>query len=155
MTTKQSKTKALAGVSPFIAKECPQPRKPARRIEEQEQITLMSWARRYRIQTGPEAGQRLADYLHAIPNGGGRSKAEAGRLKASGVLAGVSDLHLPLPRGHYHGLWIELKAPRPHPSSVSTDQRAWLQRMRDTGHRAEVCYGADAAHALLLEYLGG
>ena len=58
-----------------------------------------------------------------VPNGGGRSKAEAGILKAMGVLAGVPDLLVigPLPEGTV-SFWsdtvaassivaIELKAP--------------------------------------------
>ena len=32
------------------------------------------------------------ELLHATPNGGGRSKAEAGRLKAEGVRAGQPDV---------------------------------------------------------------
>ena len=158
MTAKRSKTKALTCISGFIAEECPQPAKPARRrpsrhIEDGEQVALMSWARRYRIVIGIGSGQLLSDYLYAIPNGGRRGKAEAGRLKAAGVKAGVSDLHLPLPRGQFHGLWIELKAPKPHPSSTSTEQRAWLKRMREAGHRAEVCFGAADAIAAIQAYL--
>jgi hypothetical protein len=158
MTIKRSKTKALTGVSPFIAEECPQPRKaasrrPARHIEDGEQVALMGWARRYRIVIGIGSGHLLSDYLYAVPNGGRRGKAEAARLKAAGVKAGVSDLHLPLPRGIFHGLWIELKAPKPHPSSTSTEQRAWLKRMREAGHRAEVCYGAADAIASIQAYL--
>lgn len=59
-----------------------------------------------------------------VPNGGGRSKAEAGILKAMGVLAGMPDLFVLGPRSantlHGHGLYaqdapvliaIEFKAP--------------------------------------------
>ncbi len=56
-----------------------------------------------------------------IPNGGGRSKAEAGILKAMGVLAGMPDLLIigPLPIAGYEGLensifadFAEVNAPR-------------------------------------------
>jgi hypothetical protein len=53
-----------------------------------------------------------------VPNGGGRSKAEAGILKAMGVLAGMPDLLVigPLDRLGRISIWptviaIELKAP--------------------------------------------
>lgn len=54
-----------------------------------------------------------------IPNGGGRSKAEAGILKAMGVLAGMPDLLVIGPvgtlsaayGGHGNAIAIELKAP--------------------------------------------
>lgn len=44
-----------------------------------------------------------------VPNGGGRSKAEAGILKAMGVLAGVPDLIVIGPKSYMAA--IELKAP--------------------------------------------
>lgn len=158
MSKKVSKINGVCASPGFIREECPQPAKPARRrpsrhIEDGEQVALMSWARRYRIVIGIGSGQLLSEYLYAIPNGGRRGKVEAARLKAAGVKAGVSDLHLPLPRGRFHGLWIELKAPKPHPSSTSTEQRAWLKRMREAGHRAEVCFGAADAIAAIQDYL--
>lgn len=47
--------------------------------------------------------------LFAVPNGGSRNKAEAARLKAEGVLAGVADLILLKPNRTYGALLIELK----------------------------------------------
>jgi len=49
--------------------------------------------------------------LHHIPNGGLRDKREGARLKASGVIAGVCDLFLPMARRGAHGLYIEMKLP--------------------------------------------
>ena len=49
-----------------------------------------------------------------VPNGGGRSKAEAGILKAMGVLAGIPDLFVIGPSGHAalpRLIAIEFKAP--------------------------------------------
>lgn len=50
-----------------------------------------------------------AKRLHAIPNGGKRSAATAAIMKREGVVAGVWDIHLTLPRGKWAGLWIETK----------------------------------------------
>ena len=86
--------------------------------EGQEQATLMSWAGMQSC-VYPELG-----LLFHIPNGGSRSKAEAGRFKAEGVKAGVPDLFLPVPRGEYHGLFIELK--RRQGGRVSDEQKDWL-----------------------------
>jgi hypothetical protein len=47
--------------------------------------------------------------LFAIPNGGLRNIRTAVRLKREGVLAGVPDLFLAVPKLHYGGLFIELK----------------------------------------------
>lgn len=76
-----------------------------------------------------EALQRaITDYLDAslpssawwcaIPNGGGRSKAEAGILKATGVKAGAPDLII-VWDGIFFG--IELKAPS---GRLSDNQKA-------------------------------
>ena len=68
--------------------------------EAQEQMTLFSWAA---MQSGKYPELNL---LYHVPNGGSRHKAEAGRLRAEGVKAGVPDLCLPVARGQYHGLYI-------------------------------------------------
>jgi len=56
-----------------------------------------------------------------IPNGGGRSKAEAGILKAMGVLAGMPDLLVIGPGRHVTAL--EIKAP-PKPTKRGTLSKA-------------------------------
>ena len=48
-------------------------------------------------------------WIFAIPNGGKRNIKTAMKLKAEGVKPGVSDLCLPVSRGEYHGLFIEMK----------------------------------------------
>lgn len=58
-----------------------------------------------------------------VPNGGKRSKGEAGKMKAMGVKKGVPDLLLPLPSGIYSGLAAELKAPG---GKTSPEQNEWL-----------------------------
>lgn len=49
--------------------------------------------------------------LFAIPNGGERNAIVAGKMKAEGVRAGVSDILLPVARRGYHGFFIEMKKP--------------------------------------------
>jgi hypothetical protein len=54
----------------------------------------------------------LKGRLFAVPNGGRRDKRTAAKLKAEGVVAGVSDLILLLPNKSYGALLIELKTPK-------------------------------------------
>jgi hypothetical protein len=118
--------------------------------ETQHQITLMTWAKKISLAahgSRPELG-----LLFHIPNGGGRSKREAGILKAMGVRAGVSDLFLPVPAGTKHGLWLELKAIG---GAISTEQRVWLGEMKKNGYSAFLCVGWEEARDRIVEYLGG
>jgi hypothetical protein len=94
-------------------------------------------------------------YLHAIPNGGYRRAAEAGRLKAGGACPGVPDLELPVGRSLVHGcaylsLRIEMKKPG---GVVSKDQLHWILGLRKLGHCVQVCWSLDAAWAVICWYL--
>lgn len=89
-------------------------------------------------------------FLFHVPNGGLRSKASAGRLKAAGVKAGVPDLFLPAPRGKYHGLWIEMKVGANKPTPI---QSYWLESLSQLGYKTAVCYGAHEAIAAIAAYL--
>jgi hypothetical protein len=114
--------------------------------EHVEQVTLMQWARLHERRY-PELA-----LLHAVPNGGHRHVAVARAMKAEGVKAGVPDLDLPVARGPWHGLRIEMKAKG---GRATPEQRRWIDSLRAQGYRAEVCTGWEAARDLILEYLGG
>ena len=84
---------------------------------------------------------------------GGGFKAEAGRLRAEGVKAGVPDLCLPVARGQYHGLYIELK--RQRGGRTSDHQSEWLDALSAQGYKAALCYGWEQAAGTIIEYLTG
>lgn len=90
--------------------------------------------------------------LFHIPNGGYRHPATAVRMKLLGVKAGVPDICLPVARGEYHGLWIEMKAGRNKPTAP---QVQWHMRLSQQGHRVAVCYSWEAARDVIEEYLRG
>jgi len=89
---------------------------------------------------------------HAIPNGGGRSKAEGGRLKAEGVRKGVPDIFCAMPQGPFHGLYIEMKSAE---GRVSDEQSTWLDESRALGYAGAVCRSADEAFDLWRTYNDG
>ena len=114
--------------------------------EHDEQVKIFQWAR---LSEGrwPELA-----LLFAIPNGGKRHIAVARKLKAEGVKAGVPDICLPVARGRFHGLYIELK----HGRNKETERQAWwLTRLCDHGYRVATAYEFEGAKAVLEEYLGG
>ena len=116
------------------------------RNEHAEQAALFSWAEFARDRY-PELA-----LMFAIPNGGHRHKAVAARMKAEGVKRGVPDICLPVPRGIWHGLYIELKTST---GRVSREQRRWIALLITQGYRADVCRGWQQARQLIEEYLTG
>lgn len=113
--------------------------------ESEEQQQIFQWAA-YAIGRWPEL-----KYLHHIPNGGARSKATSGKLKAEGVKPGVPDICLPVPHGKYHGLYIELK--RRKGGRLSDDQSEWLTALRGFGYFAVSCRGAQEAIEVIQRYV--
>jgi len=67
------------------------------------------------------------------------------------VKAGVPDLCLPVARGGFHGLYIELK--RQKGSKTSDDQKAWLSNLEKQGYFVALCKGWEAAAKVITEYL--
>ena len=112
--------------------------------ESAEQSALFEW-RDVTIRQIPELSM-----LFAIPNGGWRHPATAKRLKAEGVQPGVPDVFLPVGRGGYLGLWIEMKVPR---NVLSNAQSAWLEALRKQGHKVKVAYAWTEARDYIVEYL--
>ena len=116
-----------------------------REPEHIEAVSLMRWVR-LSICKYPDL-----DMLWHVPNGGQRNKATAGKMKAEGVKAGVSDYALDVARGGYHGLRIELKPKGGRPSPAQKD---YIRDVTAQGYRAEVAVGWEAAKDILIDYLG-
>ena len=80
----------------------PKTRRKPRDEEHRLQVQCVKWFR--------YAHPDLAPLLFAIPNGGARNEITGAKLKAEGVVAGVADLCLAVPRcGGV--LFIEMKTP--------------------------------------------
>ena len=75
--------------------------------------------------------------IYAIPNGGQRNVIVASKLKAEGVLSGVPDLHIPIAKKGFHGLYIELKNGKA--GKVSDNQKTIMEKLQIEGYRCEVC----------------
>ncbi len=78
---------------------------------------------------------RYRGLLFAVPNGGSRNRIEAARMKAEGMVTGVSDLILLVPRGHFGALCIELKT---ETGRLSPAQKEWLQWAEMNGNKCIV-----------------
>lgn len=113
-------------------------------LESTEQVALFQWA------TSASCTYPELDLLYHIPNGGLRNKKVAANLKAEGVKSGVPDLHLPVARGKYHSLYIEMKSKSGKPT---LNQKEWMSRLNEQGHLALVCYSCEDAQNVLINYL--
>jgi hypothetical protein len=108
--------------------------------EHQTQVAVITW---FRMQY-PKL------IMFAIPNGGVRNIVTAVKLKSEGVLAGVADLFLMKANTKYHGLFIEMKAPK---GKVSDQQKYFIEQAKAQGYAACVCFGFDEAQAAINNYL--
>lgn len=115
-----------------------------KRGEDTEQMGVIDWAN-WNTNRFPEL-----QLLFHVPNGGKRSATEAARFKAMGVKAGVPDLCLPVPRGGYAGLYIEMKYGKNKPTD---NQKQWIADLKAQGYKVEVCWSGEDATWLLENYL--
>lgn len=112
--------------------------------ESVEQQTFFQWTA---VAAGKRPELRL---LYNVPNEGKRSALQGARMRAEGLRAGVPDICLPVPRGGYSALYIELKAGRNKPTD---DQIAWLAALDAAGNKTAVCWGWQAASKAVKAYL--
>lgn len=113
--------------------------------ESQEQQALFQWAGLLSSQY-PELG-----YMYHVKNEGKLSDAGRCRAAAEGLKSGVPDIHLPVARGKYHGLYIEMK--RRQGGTLTLNQTRWITFLREEGYRVIVSYGWDEASNEILSYL--
>lgn len=116
-------------------------------IEHSEQVCLVQWwalqCRRYGVQE---------QCLFAIPNGGQRNIITAKRMKDEGVRAGIPDLFLAVPKGAFHGLFVEMKKPRG--GVVSESQKNCMEMLSNQGYCVAVCQGFMDAKDAIEGYFG-
>ena len=95
--------------------------------------------------------------LFAVPNGGARNKATAGKLKAEGVVAGVADLILLVPFlqecvQYFNGLCIEMKTSK---GKQSQEQKDWECKVMEQGYEYRVIRSLDEFIEVVDSYLKG
>jgi len=115
-------------------------RKKKRRYPEaEEQIKLVVWLRKENI------------WHQASPNARKRPSKQGDRLKQLGMSPGFPDVEIPVPRGGYHGLYIELKPLEG--GRIQDNQLAWQAYLRSQGYCSEIIRGFEAARDFVIKYL--
>lgn len=78
---------------------------------------------------------------------------QAVKSKNTGMKRGFPDIFLPVKRGNYSGLFIELK--RIKGGRIDPEQKIWATMLISQDYRHEFCKGADAAWEVIIDYLNG
>lgn len=114
--------------------------------EHDEQVAFIEWSS-YSLRHYPEL-----EAIYAIPNGGLRNLRVGAKLKAEGVKPGIPDLHLPVARGGFHSLYIEMKFGS---GKQTATQKLRQKILEGHGNKVVVCYGWEEAIGAVKEYLTG
>ena len=121
--------------------------------EHAEQMQLLHNTARFIEPHHPEAC-----LIYHIPNGGSRGETRASarragaEMKQAGAKSGVPDLHLPVARRCWHGLYIELK--KPDGSGKLSDEQVWfVKKLSEQGYLVGICDNWRDAYELIRMYL--
>lgn len=115
------------------------------RTENGEQQAVLEWCE---LNSGRYPELKL---LYHIPNEGKRSKSNGALLKSIGLKKGVPDMCLPVSRGGFHALYIELKKDKN--AKTSAEQLEWYRELNAVGNLCFIAYGADDAIRILKSYV--
>lgn len=117
---------------------------PPRRIiasEYQESRTFWDWI---------QLQAHIRPYAFHLVNEGKRSPRYGHQLKLIGMRPGLPDYVIVKNNPVYGSLWLEMK--RSLRSSTSGYQKEIIALLRNSGHYAKVCFGADDAIATTQAY---
>lgn len=123
------------------------------RSEHSEQATVIDWCNR-NLYAYPEL-----DLIYAIPNQGvGSSNPEVRRIGfihqrkmiAEGLKKGMPDLCLPVGRGGYFGLYIEMKRKS---GAASKEQKKIMPALIENNYNVVLCKSSESAINVIKAYL--
>lgn len=114
--------------------------------EARHQQAVIKWSQQPAVRN---AWPELA-LLHHIKNETTEGAKQVAVDRAMGVKKGVPDLCLPVPRGRYHGLYIEMKTDT---GRTTAAQDWWGEKLLEQGYMFEVCHGWQSAVRVLQWYL--
>lgn len=97
--------------------------------ESQIQHDCLAW---FRLQY-----PKLERMMFAVPNGGRRDAKTGARMRYEGVVRGVADLILLVPKKGFASLCIEMKTPK---GTQSEHQRKWQKEAETYRNKYVVCH---------------
>lgn len=121
-----------------------------RHINHHESVLQQSCKRWFDLQY-----PQFSKLLFAVPNGGWRSKVEAVIMRREGVVAGVADMILLMPRGGYASLCIEFKTRVGRLTKQRESQIEWQRVAEREGNKYVVVRSVEDFIANVKKYLRG
>ena len=120
----------------------------ARKTESYHQISYIKKVRQL-AKTEP-----MFELIHHVPNGNSGFSTNNQRMRSynMGCLAGIPDIHIPLPCAldNIHGLYIEMKDEK---GVLSDSQRAIRDKLRARGFAWELARSAEQALNITYDYI--
>ena len=117
-------------------------------------VPTEAWEQKQVIKWSQQPSVRMAypelKFLYHIENERKCTPQQGAERKRMGIKDGVPDLHLPVPAGQYHGLYIEMKAMDGKPDE---DQLWWIDHLKENGYACRICYCWQQATEVLVWYL--
>lgn len=116
-------------------------------IESAYQTQVVEWSR-WAFKANPARYPHL-EMLHCSLNGVKLSGTQAKIAKGQGMLSGVPDLFLPVPKNGFHGLFIEMKSEK---GRVTENQHWFLTNAESLSYKTVICYSAKEAISAIQAY---
>ena len=123
------------------------PERPSRRVRRQRESCLQAQCYAWCWNEHPETRRLLFHVENERSNG---DKVDGARRKAMGLVAGVSDLILLIPRGPYHGLMIEMKT---EDGYQREEQKTWQALVEAQGYKYVICRSLTDFQQVINSYL--
>ena len=121
--------------------------RPTQRVRRQDEARLQAQCYAWAWNNCPET-QKLLFHVENERSDG--NMIDGARRKSMGLVPGVSDLILLLPRGRYHGLMIEMKTPIGQQSAA---QKEWQKLVEAQGYLYVVCRSLEQFQITINNYL--
>jgi hypothetical protein len=117
--------------------------------EHEEQKAVIKWCDDYaQIRWRKSVNGKFP--IFAVPNAAKRKFKTAAYLIAEGLRSGVLDLFMPIARGGFHGLAIEMKYDDRTPFD---EQEGWLEFLSSENYKTCVCWSAAEAIKEITVYM--
>lgn len=126
------------------------PEQPKKRRHSQPEMKLQAECFRMAWNDFPIT-RKLLFHVENELNFAGDNSIRGAIRRSEGIVKGVSDLILLIPRRDWHGLMIELKT---EDGRQSLAQKEWQSLVEAQGYRYEIIRTLDDFRSLLWDYLG-